>query len=145
ESHYSRSFFRLSHPMKSILVFDDEHQRGELARALTGEGYDVLATGAYPEAADKLTEGSVQVLVVDLTEENSLALLVKARTTYPQVGCIAFAQQATPLGNEFLRLARGFRTQRVLDPPVLSTDIVSAVRELAWPEPRQGRGPAAVL
>ncbi|MFZ3208563.1 MAG: response regulator [Geobacteraceae bacterium] len=83
--------------MTKLLVVDDESSiRLLYEQELTDEGYEVVTAGTAAEAAQKLEDGSYDLVVLDikLKKESGLDLLqkiVKERSDMPVILCTAFS------------------------------------------------------
>jgi DNA-binding response OmpR family regulator len=83
--------------MTKLLVVDDESSiRLLYSQELADEGYEVVTAGAAAEAAQKLEEGSYDLVVLDIKLKNESGLdllqkIVKERSDMPVILCTAFS------------------------------------------------------
>jgi two-component system response regulator RegA len=98
--------------MQSIILVDDEdHFRGRLARAFTNRGYMVFQAANVDEAMAKIRENSPDWALVDLKmpEKSGLDLIRQAKGLLPGIkivvltgyGSIATATEAVKLGAHY--------------------------------------------
>jgi DNA-binding response OmpR family regulator len=83
--------------MTKLLVVDDESDiRLFYAQELADEGYEVVTAGTAAEAAQKLEDGSYDLVVLDIKLKNESGLdllqkIVKERSDMPVILCTAFS------------------------------------------------------
>ena len=116
----------------TILVVDDEEMlRNLLRKILVKEGYRVLTASSAPEALEKLSSESIDLVVSDvqMPEMDGFELLKALKKDYPQIGVIVM----TAYGDAYtVRDALLLGADEYITKPFKSFEVVMVVERAHW-------------
>lgn len=116
----------------TILVVDDEEMlRNLLRKILVKEGYRVLTSSSAPEALEKLSSESIDLVISDvqMPEMDGFELLKALKKDYPQIGVIVM----TAYGDAYtVRDALLLGADEYITKPFKSFEVVMVVERAHW-------------
>ena len=112
-----------------LIVEDDKDVRMILDHVFSGRGYDVTVAASAATALELLTEGQIDVVLLDyrLPDMNGLDLYCRIKDHQPNVPSVVVSAFATV---EMIEAALDAGVSRVLPKPVDIGEILDAVEEL---------------
>ena len=115
-----------------LLVDDDEQLRTMLSVVLKRAGYEVQVAVDGIEANNFYRSHPTDLIITDLImpEKDGLEIIRDLRKDYPQAKIIAMSGGGRTGTANYLKVAKAFGAQRVLDKPFLHQEMLEAIREV---------------
>ena len=117
----------------SILLVDDDDQfRTMLSQSLTGEGFQVTAASDGRQAIKLYESRPTDIVITDLVmpEKEGLELIREIKQLYSGVKIIAISGGGRGSSQDYLKLAKAFGAQVVLDKPFSHREILEAISQV---------------
>ena len=113
-----------------LLVDDDESLRTMLGEVLRRAGYEVQEACDGLEAGKLYRSHPADLVITDLVMpgKEGLEMIMELRQSYPEARIIAMSGGGRNSSGDYLRMAKMFGAQRVLDKPFSHQEILDAVR-----------------
>jgi CheY-like chemotaxis protein len=119
--------------MGVVLVVDDDAMIRDVIRsALEGAGHRVIEAAEGSEALQKLTEGSVELLIVDIMmpKKGGIETLMELRRSVPGIKTIVVTGKVDTDSASFKNLIHAFGVQQVFPKPFDLEELTAAVEQL---------------
>jgi DNA-binding NtrC family response regulator len=126
-------------PLRVLVVDDDKSICRWLNAVLTAEGYECIATRSVEEAEPLLSEGSIDLALLDIYigQANGLEFLEKLKTSQPECKCVVMTAHASV---ETVARSVAGGALEYLSKPLLIDELLALLRKLTGP--RQTASPA---
>src|SRR6476660_8930286 len=118
--------------MASILLVDDDEQfRTMLSVVLRRAGYEVQVAIDGIEASSFYRNHPTDLIITDLImpEKDGLEIIRELRKEYPQAKIIAMSGGGRTGTANYLKVARAFGAQQMLEKPFPHQEMLDAIRE----------------
>ncbi len=119
--------------MTRVLVVEDDSNLRNIVRCILQKaGYEVIEACNGIEAADKIAEFSIQLVITDILmpDREGIETIVGLRRKYPNVKIIAMSGGGKGGADHYLDMAREFGADQTMHKPFDKADLLDAVEDL---------------
>ena len=119
--------------MTRVLVVEDDSNLRNIVRCILQKaGYEVVEACNGIEAADKIAEFPVQLVITDILmpDREGIETIVGLHRKYPDVKIIAMSGGGKGGADHYLDMAREFGADQTMHKPFDKSDLLDAVGDL---------------
>ncbi len=115
-----------------LVVEDDSNLRAIVRRILQRAGYEVIEACNGLEAADRLQETSVELVITDILmpDREGIETIVNLKRNHPGIKIIAMSGGGKGGADHYLEMAREFGANHTMHKPFDKADLLAAVEDL---------------
>jgi CheY-like chemotaxis protein len=123
-----------------LLVEDEDLVRDFLAQLLTDAGYEVTEAANGQIAMLKMSEVGADLAIIDMLMPvmEGAETIFALRRFYPNLKIIAVSGGGLSSAEGHLLIARALGSQKILTKPLISTELLEAIRELIGADVSEG-------
>ncbi|HTK84138.1 MAG TPA: response regulator [Patescibacteria group bacterium] len=118
--------------MKILIIDDDAVFRGAMSKALKKEKYETFIALDGMEATGIIKAENPDLIITDLFMPNKegFELIQEVRETDPSIKIIAISSDGLAGRSSFLKMAKAFGANAVLQKPFTAEDLLATIEEL---------------
>lgn len=118
--------------MKVLIIDDDAVFRGAMSKALKRGGYETIIALDGIEATEKIQAEDPDLIVTDLFMPNKegFELIQEIRMVDPDIKIIAISSDGLAGYSSYLKMAKAFGANAILQKPFTSDDLLATIEEL---------------
>jgi CheY-like chemotaxis protein len=118
--------------MKVLIIDDDAVFRGAMSKALQRNEYNTIIAFDGLEAMEKIRNEKPDLIITDLFMPNKegFELIQEVRLVDPAIKIIAVSSDGLAGYSSYLKMARAFGANAILQKPFTSEDLIATIEEL---------------